>query len=103
QDKEDDALIGVKSTALKFGAATKPWLTGFYLAAVGLFALAGILATASVAYFLALAPAAAHFGWQVRALDIHDGQNCLSVFKSNKTAGLLLLLAPVCEAGAGFL
>ncbi|MEO1241770.1 MAG: 4-hydroxybenzoate octaprenyltransferase [Pseudomonadota bacterium] len=103
QDKEDDALIGVKSTALKFGAATKHFLTGFYTMALAGFALAGAASGAGPVYFLALAPAAAHFAWQILKLDIHDGRNCLAVFKSNRDAGLLLLLAPICEAGAGFL
>ncbi len=103
QDKEDDALIGVKSTALKFGGATKCFLAGFYIMTLAGFALAGAVIGAGPVYFLALAPAAAHFAWQIRKLNIHDGRNCLLVFKSNRDAGLLLLLAPICEAGAGFL
>ena len=103
QDKEDDALIGVKSTALRFGDGTQKWLAIFYAGAIGFFVLAGLMAGLSLIYYLALTPAAAHFAWQIRKLDIHDGQNCLAVFKSNKTAGLLALLAPVCEVGAGFL
>jgi len=100
QDSEDDALIGVKSTALKFGASTPKWLTGFYAATIALFALAGALAQFGVVYYIALAPAAAHFVWQIRKLDIHDHHNCLTLFKSNREAGLLLLLAPLCELAA---
>ena len=101
QDKEDDALIGVKSSALKLGAATKPWLAAFAAATLGAFAGAGWLIGAGPVYFLALAPAALHFLWQWRKLDIDDPDNCLRVFKSNRDAGLLLLLAPVCEVAAG--
>ena len=97
QDKEDDALIGVKSTALKFGAATKPWLIAFYAGVLGGFVLAGLLINAGIFYYLALVPAAAHFIWQVKTLSVDDFHNCLKRFKSNRDAGLLLLMAPVCE------
>ncbi len=97
QDKEDDALIGVRSTALKFGTATKKWLAGFYAASLALFAFAGILSGFAAIYYLALIPAALHFAWQIRKLDIEDGHNCLNVFRSNREAGFLLLLAPGCE------
>ena len=103
QDKEDDALIGVRSTALKFGAATKQWLTFFYAATIILFATGGVLAGAGVFYQLALIPAAAHFAYQIAKLDINDPHNCLRLFKSNRDAGLLLLLAPICERAALFL
>jgi 4-hydroxybenzoate polyprenyltransferase len=96
-DKDDDILIGVKSAALKLGEHTKPWLGGFLLMTLLFFALAGALIDAGPAYFIGLIPAAAHFVWQWRKLDIHDGHNCLTLFKSNRNAGLLLLLAPVCE------
>ncbi|MEO1251548.1 MAG: 4-hydroxybenzoate octaprenyltransferase [Pseudomonadota bacterium] len=97
QDKEDDALIGVKSTALKFGAATRPWLVGFYAATLVAFTAAGALIGAGPFYYLALAPASLHFAWQIRSLDIDDAHNCLIRFKSNRDAGLLLLAAPICE------
>jgi len=97
QDKEDDALIGVKSTALRLGDATRRWIAGFFLATLALFALAGALIGAGPAFFIGLLPAATHFAWQWRKLDINDGHNCLTLFKSNRDAGLLLLLAPVCE------
>ncbi len=97
QDKEDDALIGVKSTALKFGAATKTWLIAFYAGALGGFVIAGLLIDAGIFYYLALAPAAAHFIWQIKTLDVDHFHNCLKRFKSNRDAGLLLLMAPICE------
>ena len=98
QDKEDDALIGVKSSALKLGAATKPFLIGFYVATIAGFAIAGAVIGAGVFYYLALLVPAGHFAWQIRKLDIDVSHNCLTVFKSNRDAGLLLLLAPICEA-----
>lgn len=91
QDKEDDALIGVKSSALKLGARTQPAIALFYGATLCLFAFAGALAGFSLFYYLALAPAALHFAWQWRRLDIDDASRCLAVFKSNRDAGLLLL------------
>ena len=100
QDKEDDALIGVKSTALKFGAATKNWLWAFYGLVLAGFAGAGALSGAGAIYYIALLPAAAHFVWQIRTLDINNAHNCLKRFKSNRDAGLLLLLAPICEWAA---
>ncbi len=103
QDTEDDALIGVKSTALKFGDATKKWLIIFYALTMALFAAAGLLAGFSFIYFIALAPAALHFTWQIRALKVRDSHNCLTIFKSNRNAGLLLLAAPVCELAAGMI
>ena len=97
QDTEDDALIGVKSTALKFGAATKNWVIAFYTSTIALFAIAGILSGFGNVYFLALTPVALHFAWQVWKLDIDNSHNCLIVFRSNREAGLLLLAAPAFE------
>jgi 4-hydroxybenzoate polyprenyltransferase len=98
QDREDDALIGVKSTALLFGDRTKPMLAVFYTLAVLLIALAGSLAGARVAFLLGLLAFAAHLAWQIRRLDIADPANCLIVFKSNRDAGLILFGALVIEA-----
>ncbi len=97
QDTEDDALIGVKSTALRLAEKTLPALGLFFVMTITLFALAGAIIHAHWIYYLALAPAAAHFVWQLRKLDIHDSHNCLTLFKSNRDAGLLLTLSPICE------
>ncbi len=93
QDKEDDALLGLKSTALRFGARTKAWLTGFYGAALILLALAGYLAAAGVPYALGLAVAGGHFAWQITTLRTDDPENCLVRFKSNRDLGAILFLA----------
>jgi 4-hydroxybenzoate polyprenyltransferase len=90
QDKEDDALLGLKSTALRFGDATPRWLTLFYCGAVLLWGMAGLLAGAHVAFVLALLLAAAQLSWQVVTLDTSDAANCLKRFKSNQVVGWLL-------------
>ncbi len=93
QDKEDDAIVGVRSTALRLGAATKPWLVGFYASATALLALAGALAGLGPAFWPMLALVAVHFAWQTARLDIDDPKRCLALFKSNAHAGLLIFLA----------
>ena len=98
QDREDDALIGVKSTAILFGARTKPMLTVCNALAVVLIALAGWLAGGGVLFTVGLVAFAAHLAWQVVRLDIDDPLNCLAVFKSNRDAGLILFAALVLDA-----
>lgn len=108
QDKEDDAMIGLKSTALHFGAATPRWLTLFYGAAVALWLCAGLLAGAQAGFYVALVLVSAHLAWQVATLDMADPINCLVRFKSNMqvgwllTFGLMLDLALMAAASGGF-
>jgi 4-hydroxybenzoate polyprenyltransferase len=98
QDREDDALIGVKSTARLFGANSTPWLRAFLMAAVSLAGLAVILALINagiLAMVIALAGVWAfgwHMAWQLRQLDVNDPALCLRLFRSNRDAGLLLAL-----------
>ena len=101
QDKEDDALVGVKSAALKLGGRTRPAVAGFYLWAVALFALAGALAGAAWPFYLGLAAMALHFGWQVVSLNIDDPTGCLRRFKSNRDAGALFFAGIVLAALLG--
>jgi 4-hydroxybenzoate polyprenyltransferase len=98
QDREDDALIGIKSTALLFGARTKTMLAIFFSLAVALIALAGWMAGAGTVFALGLLGFAAHLSWQIRRLDIDDPVLCLALFKSNRDAGLLLFAALVADA-----
>ena len=98
QDREDDALIGIKSTAILFGARTKPMLIVCYALAVVLIALAGWLAGGGVLFTVGLVAFAAHLAWQIVRLDIDDPLNCLAVFKSNRDAGLILFAALVLDA-----
>lgn len=93
QDKEDDALIGVKSLALRLGARTRPWLFAFYGAAIALMAVAGHLAGLRWFYFVGLGGALGQLMWQAARVDIDDPADCLAKFKSNRTFGLILLAA----------
>ena len=96
QDTEDDALIGVKSTARLFGADTPRWLLGFAAGAVLLLAMA-VAATrpgtgAALVAMLGVAGFAAHLWWQLRGLDTASPDVCLRLFRSNRDAGLILAL-----------
>ncbi|WP_339862049.1 4-hydroxybenzoate octaprenyltransferase [Paremcibacter congregatus] len=93
QDKEDDILIGVKSTALKLGAATPKWLAGFFILMIGCFAAAGFMAGTGAGFYIGLALVAGHALWQLKTLDIDNGEICLRLFKSNQRLGLLLFLS----------
>src|SRR6516225_6052282 len=98
QDREDDALIGIKSTARLFGEATRPALAGFYALAVVLIGWAGLWAGAGPAFALGLAAFAAHLGWQTYRLDITDPTLCLRLFRSDRDAGLILFAGIVIDA-----
>ncbi len=91
QDKEDDALVGVKSSALKLGAGSKPWLAGFYAAAAALMLAAGLSAGLGWPFWLAVALLAGQMAWQVVDLKLDDPKDCLAKFKSNRFVGWILL------------
>jgi len=97
QDREDDDLIGLKSTALKFGRATKVWLALLYAIAWLAIVAAGIMAHAGTAFLLGMAAAAAQLVWQVTTLDIDDPENCLERFRSNRDFGAIVLAAIVID------
>jgi 4-hydroxybenzoate polyprenyltransferase len=90
QDRDDDALIGIKSTALLFGEHTRPMLALFYAIAVCFIAAAGHAAGASALVALGIVAFAAHLVWQIARLDIADPDRCLALFRSNRDAGLIL-------------
>jgi 4-hydroxybenzoate polyprenyltransferase len=98
QDREDDALIGIKSTALLFGERTKPMLAVFYTLAVALIAVAGWMAGGGIVFAIGLAAFAAHLAWQIARLDIGDPDQCLVVFKSDRDAGLILFAGLLLDA-----
>jgi 4-hydroxybenzoate polyprenyltransferase len=98
QDREDDALIGIKSTALLFGPRTKPMLALFYGVAVILLGAAGYSAGAGLVFALGLLAFAAHLGWQIARLNIANPDNCLAVFKSDRDAGLILFAGLLLDA-----
>jgi 4-hydroxybenzoate polyprenyltransferase len=94
QDRDDDALIGVKSTARLFGASTARWLVVFGSAATVL-ALVAVLGAklampALALAFLGIGGFGGHLLWQLRQLEIHDPAICLRLFRTNRDAGLLL-------------
>jgi 4-hydroxybenzoate polyprenyltransferase len=92
QDKEDDVLLGLKSTALRLGAATRKWLAGFFAGAVLLWAVAAALAGAHPIFYAALGLVALQLAWQVATLDTEDSDNCLQRFRSNRFVGWGLFL-----------
>ncbi len=95
QDKEDDILIGVKSTALKFGDTTRGWLVGFYGLAVLLIYLAVDTSNPVWPFYGIASLAAMHLVWQIIKVDIDDPAKCLIIFKSNRDFGLILFVAIV--------
>lgn len=86
QDRDDDALAGIKSTALKFGTRSKKFVTGFFVMAWICFAFA-----AGLKGFLFLLPAGAHLVWQLKNWNLDDVESSLRIFKSNRDFGLLVL------------
>jgi 4-hydroxybenzoate polyprenyltransferase len=98
QDREDDALIGIKSTALLFGPRTKPMLVLFYGLAVMLIGAAAFAAGAGLLFGLGLLAFTAHLVWQIVRLDIADPDNCLAIFKSDRDAGLILFAGLLLDA-----
>ena len=97
QDKDDDALIGVRSTARLFGERTKPLVALFYGSATLLFALAFWLAGLGIFAFLGLAAGTLHLAWQVRTLVIDDPDVCLRLFRSNRDYGWIVFAGLVAE------
>ena len=93
QDKDDDQLIGVKSTALRLGANTVPALAVFYAGAVVLMAAAGFAAQLSWPFYGLLLLSAGQLVWQVKSLHMDDAADCLAKFKSNRLFGWGLLAA----------
>ncbi len=96
QDKDDDALIGVKSTALLFGENTSAILRLFMMMSIILMSAGVVMALLPDAtlfeLLLGIAGAWAfgwHMAWQLARLDIGDGDTCLMLFRSNRNAGLI--------------
>ncbi|KND20009.1 4-hydroxybenzoate octaprenyltransferase [Pannonibacter sp. Q-1] len=98
QDKEDDALVGVRSTARLFGSWTKVALVVLYSGATVLFALAAAFADAGPFAFAGIALGALHLFWQIVVLDIDDGDQCLKLFRSNDRYGWIVFAGFCLEA-----
>ncbi|KJH47869.1 putative 4-hydroxybenzoate polyprenyl transferase [Dictyocaulus viviparus] len=92
QDKTDDIMIGVKSTALRFGRATKVWLSSFSGITIAGLGIAGFLAEQTWPYYLSLAGTSAHLMWQVATVNIDDSKDCWRKFKSNQWIGVMLFV-----------
>src|SRR5690606_24425108 len=98
QDREDDALIGVRSTARLFGASAPLAIGGFYVGATLLFAAAFFEAGAGVLAFIGLGLGTIHLAWQVITLAPGDPANCLVRFRSNRDYGLILFVWLLADA-----
>ncbi len=97
QDKEDDELIGVRSTARRFGDRPRPWLFGLYGLTVFLLFVAFAFAGAGFLAYVGLLVAAVLLFYQILVLDIHDAKQCLALFKFNGVVGLIVFIG-LCAA-----
>lgn len=93
QDREDDALVGIRSSALRLGKAVKPGVAMFYIGAVALWGLGFWLYRPDWIALLTLLPVCLHLLWQVATLEAGDGGNALDRFRSNRLAGALMAAA----------
>ncbi len=103
QDREDDLMLGLKSTALRFGDNTASWVGGFYGAALVLWTIAGALAGTHLIFYVAVAMVALQLAWQVTTLDIDDPANCLRRFRSNRDVGAAIFLGLVADMASSWL
>ncbi len=97
QDREDDLMLGLRSTAIRFGENTMTWVGSFYAAAIVLWLLAGFLAGTHLIFFMAVVLASLQMAWQVTTLDTADAANCLRRFRSNRDVGLVIFLGLVAD------
>ncbi len=97
QDKDDDALLGLKSTALRFGRHTASWLSLFYGVTIGGLVFSGWMIGAGIVFYCGMIAAAGHLVWQVATLDTGNPQNCLDRFRSNHSFGAIVFLAIVLD------
>lgn len=99
QDKEDDALIGVKSTALLLAGRSRVWIAGFYTMSILLLALAGWLTYPDLRsawpFWTSLGIGALHLAGQLVRVNFTDPSDCLQKFKANRTFGLILLIGMI--------
>jgi len=98
QDKEDDVLIGVKSTALKFGDKTLPWLGMFFALSLVLVDAAIWLAGGTIIAHVGVAGAAMHAAWQLARFDHANAARCLDLFRANRIFGLIITLGLVLDS-----
>ncbi|MCC6948020.1 MAG: 4-hydroxybenzoate octaprenyltransferase [Bradyrhizobiaceae bacterium] len=101
QDREDDALIGIRSTARLFGLETKTALTILYAGAVALISISATFSGGGLVAFAGVLAFAMHLAWQIRKIDVNDSALCLDLFRSNRDAGLLLFAGLALDVIAG--
>ncbi len=101
QDREDDAMVGIRSSALAMGARVKAGVGGFYALAITLWAVGFWLYRGDSLALIALVPVAGHLAWQVATLDAGDPENPLARFRSNRWAGALMAAACFVVGNAG--
>ena len=101
QDREDDALVGIRSSALRLGRHVRGGVAAFYGAAVLCWSAALWVVRPDPYALLALLPVTAHLAWQVVTLNEADPANPLARFRANRSAGLLMALACLVVGGAG--
>jgi 4-hydroxybenzoate polyprenyltransferase len=97
QDKEDDAILGMRSTALHFGGKTRPWLVAFYGLSIIMLLAAGVMAGTGIVFLLGIMLAALHLAWQIVTLDVNDEENCLTRFRANRDFGAIVFVAILLE------
>ena len=102
QDREDDALVGVRSTARLFGSRPRPGIAAFYIAAFVVFGLAFTLADAGIFAFAGLALGAVHVVWIVATLHPGNVENCLARFRANSTTGWIIFAGLLLDAALRF-
>ena len=95
QDKEDDALVGIKSTARLFGANSRPWIAAFYIVSITLLAVTGWMEALTWPFWVGLAFGAAHLAWQALTIDFDDAKDCLAKFRANRDFGLIIFAAAI--------
>jgi 4-hydroxybenzoate polyprenyltransferase len=95
QDKEDDVLIGIKSTALLFGKSTKPWLIFFFALSLALLTYALWLAKAPLIAHIGIIAATVHAIWQMKNFDDANSALCLRLFRANRNFGLFIVVGMI--------
>ena len=95
QDKEDDALVGIKSTARLLGAQSRPWIAGFYAVCISLLTLSAGMAGIGWPFWAGLAVGVAHLAWQTATIDFDDPKDCLKKFRANRDFGLIIFAAAI--------
>jgi 4-hydroxybenzoate polyprenyltransferase len=97
QDTADDITVGVKSTALRLGAKSRQWITGFYALAVLFWVTAGALNHDGIIYLLGMFAVGMHCIWQMRNVDFSNAASCMRIFRSNVTLGWIMFMVIVAD------